>query len=110
EIIQVEGKIPTAFDGLNLMTGTRDWSDKGNTWHHGSNWHIESEEFRGLKVRSTQHGYNGSHQNIAVKNGDVITFSFFARASQPLENVKLSSTWTGSPVYRAPVARVAERD
>ncbi|WP_153052989.1 hypothetical protein, partial [Streptococcus suis] len=83
EISQVDAKIPTSLDGLNLMTGTRDWSNKGNAWHLGNNWSTETENFRGLVVRSTQAGYNGSHQNIVVKAGDVITFSFYAKANQP---------------------------
>ncbi|HFI0428363.1 TPA: phage tail spike protein [Streptococcus suis] len=110
EISEVEGKIPTDFDGLNLMTGTRDWSTKANPWHMGTGWVIEQNEHEGLKVHSTQRGFNGSHQNIFVKTGDVVTFSFFAKATQPLNNVKVSATWTGSSVYQEPVARVAERD
>lgn len=110
EISEVEGKIPTDFDGLNLMTGTRDWSTKANPWHMGTGWVIEPNEHEGLKVHSTQRGWNGSHQNIFVKTGDVVTFSFFAKATQSLNNVKVSATWTDSSVYQAPVARVAERD
>ncbi|HFI0448603.1 TPA: phage tail spike protein [Streptococcus suis] len=110
EISEVEGKIPTDFDGLNLMTGTRDWSTKANPWHMGAGWVIEQNEYEGLKVHSTQRGFNGSHQNIFVKSGDVVTYSFFAKATQPLNNVKVSATWTGSSVYQAPVARVAESD
>ncbi|HFU4010951.1 TPA: matrix-binding protein EbhB, partial [Streptococcus suis] len=110
ELTRVEGKIPTDFDGLNLMTGTRDWSTKANPWHMGTGWVIEQNEHEGLKVHSTQRGFNGSHQNIFVKTGDVVTFSFFAKATQPLNNVKVSATWTGSSVYQEPVARVAERD
>ncbi|MGQ7337079.1 phage tail spike protein [Streptococcus suis] len=110
EISEVEGKIPTDFDGLNLMTGTRDWSTKANPWHMGTGWVIEQNEHEGLKVHSTQRGFNGSHQNIFVKNGDVVTFSFFAKATHPLSNIKISSTWTGSSVYQEPVARVAESD
>ncbi|HEL2737687.1 TPA: hypothetical protein UDO34_000457 [Streptococcus suis] len=110
EISEVEGKIPTDFDGLNLMTGTRDWSTKANPWHMGAAWTIEPDEYRGLKVHSTQRGFNGSHQNIFVKTGDVVTFSFFAKATQPLNNVKVSAAWTDSSVYQAPVARTAERD
>ncbi|HFU4375286.1 TPA: gp58-like family protein, partial [Streptococcus suis] len=110
EISEVEGKIPTNFDGLNLMTGTRDWSTKANRWHMGTGWAIEQNEYEGLKVHSTQRGFNGSHQNIFVKSGDVVTYSFFAKATQPLNNVKVSATWTGSSVYQEPVARVAESD
>lgn len=110
EISEVEGKIPTDFDGLNLMTGTRDWSTKANPWHMGTGWVIEQNEHEGLKVHSTQRGWNGSHQNIFVKTGDVVTFSFFAKATQSLNNVKVSATWTDSSVYQAPVARIAESD
>lgn len=110
ELSQVDAKIPTSLDGLNLMTGTRDWSNRGNAWHLGNNWSTETENFRGLVVRSTQAGFNGSHQNIVVKAGDVITFSFYARANQPLSSIKVSSVWTGSSVYRSPVARVRESD
>lgn len=110
EISQVDAKIPTSLDGLNLMTGTRDWSNRGNAWHLGNNWSTETENFKGLVVRSTQAGFNGSHQNIVVKAGDVITFSFYAKAHQPLSSIKVSSVWTGSSVYRAPVARVRESD
>ena len=106
----VESKIPTNLDSLNLMTGTRDWSTKANTWHMGANWSTESEEYQGLKVRSTQKGYNGSHQNIFVKNGDVITFSFFAKATNTLSKIKVSSRWNGSSVYQAPLAGVKESD
>ncbi|HEM5469771.1 matrix-binding protein EbhB [Streptococcus suis] len=110
ELSQVDAKIPTSLDGLNLMTGTRDWSNRGNAWHLGNNWSTETENFRGLVVRSTQSGYNGSHQNIVVKAGDVITFSFYAKANQPLSSIKVSAIWSGSSVYRAPVARVSESD
>lgn len=106
----VEGKIPTNLDSLNLMTGTRDWSTKANTWHMGANWLTESEEYQGLKVHSTQKGYNGSHQNIFVKNGDVITFSFFAKATNTLSKIKVSSRWSDSSVYQAPLAGVKEND
>lgn len=106
----VEGKIPTNLDSLNLMTGTRDWSTKTNAWHMGINWSTESEEYQGLKVHSTQKGYNGSHQNIFVKNGDVVTFSFFAKATNTLSKIKVSSRWSGSSVYQAPLAGVKESD
>ncbi|NQM39305.1 hypothetical protein HO409_10635, partial [Streptococcus suis] len=110
EISEVEGKIPTDFDGLNLMTGTRDWSTKANPWHMGTGWVIEQNEHEGLKVHSTQRGWNGSHQNIFVKIGDVVTFSFFAKATQSLNNVIVSAAWPQSSVYQAPVARVSESD
>lgn len=106
----VEGKIPTNLDSLNLMTGTRDWSTKTNKWHMGHEWTTESEEYQGLKVHSTQKGYNGSHQNIFVKNGDVVTFSFFAKATNTLSKIKVSSRWNGSSVYQAPLAGVKESD
>ena len=106
----VESKIPTSLDSLNLMTGTRDWSTKANTWHMGEGWSIESEEYQGLKVHSTQKGWNGSHQNIFVKNGDVITFSFFAKATNTLSRITVSSRWNGSSVYQAPLAGVKESD
>lgn len=106
----VEGKIPTNLDSLNLMTGTRDWSTKTNAWHMGANWSTESEEYQGLKVHSTQKGYNGSHQNIFVKNGDIVTFSFFAKATNTLSKIKVSSRWNGSSVYQAPLAGVKESD
>ena len=106
----VEGKIPTSLDSLNLMTGTRDWSTTTNAWHMGVNWSTESEEYQGLKVHSTQKGYNGSHQNIFVKNGDVVTFSFFAKATNTLSKIKVSSRWSGSSVYQAPLAGVKESD
>lgn len=106
----VEGKIPTNLDSLNLMTGTRDWSTKTKAWHMGPYWSTESEEYQGLKVHSTQKGYNGSHQNIFVKNGDVVTFSFFAKATNTLSKIKVSSRWSGSSVYQAPLAGVKESD
>lgn len=106
----VEGKIPTSLDSLNLMTGTRDWSTKTNAWHMGHEWTTESEEYQGLKVHSTQKGYNGSHQNIFVKNGDIVTFSFFAKATNTLSKIKVSSQWNGSSVYQAPLAGVKESD
>lgn len=106
----VEGKIPTNLDSLNLMTGTRDWSTKANKWHMGANWSIENEEYQGLKVHSTQKGFNGSHQNIFVKSGDVVTFSFFAKATNTLSKIKVSSRWNGSSVYQAPLAGVKESD
>lgn len=109
-ISAVEDKIPTNLDSLNLMTGTRDWSTKTNAWHMGINWSTESEEYQGLKVHSTQKGYNGSHQNIFVKNGDVVTFSFFAKATNTLSKIKVSSRWSGSSVYQAPLAGVKESD
>lgn len=110
KISSVEGKIPANLDSLNLMTGTRDWSTKTNAWHMGANWSTESEEYQGLKVHSTQKGYNGSHQNIFVKNGDVITFSFFAKATNTLSKIKVSSRWAGSSVYQGPLAGVKESD
>ena len=106
----VEGKIPTSLDSLNLMTGTRDWSTKTNKWHMGANWSTESDEYQGLKVHSTQKGYNGSHQNIFVKNGDIVTFSFFAKATNTLSKIKVSSRWPDSSVYQAPLAGVKESD
>lgn len=106
----VEGKIPTNLDSLNLMTGTRDWSTKTNKWHMGANWSTENEEYQGLKVHSTQNGYNGSHQNIFVKNGDIVTFSFFAKATNTLSKIKVSSRWQDSSVYQAPLAGVKESD
>ena len=106
----VEGKIPTNLDSLNLMTGTRDWSTKANKWHMGANWSTENEEYQGLKVHSTQNGYNGSHQNIFVKSGDVVTFSFFAKATNTLSKIKVSSRWNDSSVYQAPLAGVKESD
>ncbi|WP_302192428.1 phage tail protein [uncultured Streptococcus sp.] len=106
----VEGKIPTNLDSLNLMTGTRDWSTKTNAWHMGHEWTTESEEYQGLKVHSTQKGYNGSHQNIFVKSGDVVTFSFYAKATKPLLKIKVSPQWTGSSVYQAPLAGIKESD
>lgn len=109
-ISAVEGKIPTNLDSLNLMTGTRDWSTKTNAWHMGANWSTEREEYQGLKVHSTQKGFNGSHQNIFVKNGDVVTFSFFAKATNTLSKIKVSSRWDGSSVYQAPLAGVRESD
>ena len=110
KISSVEGKIPTNLDSLNLMTGTRDWSTKANKWHMGANWSTENEEYQGLKVHSTQNGFNGSHQNIFVKNGDVITFSFFAKATNTLSKIKVSSHWPDSSVYQAPLAGVRESD
>lgn len=110
KISSVEGKIPANLDSLNLMTGTRDWSTKANKWHMGANWSIENDEYQGLKVHSTQNGYNGSHQNIFVKNGDVVTFSFFAKATNTLSKIKVSSCWNGSSVYQAPLAGVKESD
>lgn len=109
-VSEVEGKIPTNLDSLNLMTGTRDWSTKTNTWHMGANWSIENEEYQGLKVHSTQKGFNGSHQNIFVKSGDVVTFSFFAKATNTLSKIKVSPRWNGSSVYQAPLAGVKEND
>ena len=109
-LASLEGKIPTNLDSLNLMTGTRDWSTKANKWHMGANWSTESGEYQGLKVHSTKYGWNGSHQNIFVKNGDVITFSFFAKANSTLSNIKVSSRWTDSSVYQAPLAGVKESD
>lgn len=106
----VEGKIPTSLDSLNLMTGTRDWSTKANKWHMGEGWSTEGEEYQGLKVHSTQKGWNGSHQNIFVKNGDVITFSFFAKATNTLPRITIRSCWSDSSVYQAPLAGVKERD
>ena len=106
----VESKIPTNLDSLNLMTGTRDWSTKTNAWHMGANWSTESDEFQGLKVHSTQKGWNGSHQNIFVKNGDVVTFSFFAKATNTLPGIAIKSTWSYSSVYQAPLAGVKESD
>lgn len=106
----VEGKIPTSLDSLNLMTGTRDWSTKANKWHMGEGWSTEGEEYQGLKVHSTQKGWNGSHQNIFVKNGDVITFSFFAKATNTLSGITISSRWPDSSVYQAPLAGVKESD
>ena len=110
KITSVEGKIPSSLDSLNLMTGTRDWSTKTNAWHMGTNWVTESEEYQGLKVHSTQKGYNGSHQNIFVKNGDVVTFGFFAKATKTLPKIKVSSCWSDSSVYQAPLAGVKESD
>ena len=110
KISSVEGKIPTNLDSLNLMTGTRDWSTKTNKWHMGHEWTTESEEYQGLKVHSTQKGYNGSHQNIFVKSGDVVTFSFYAKATKPLLKIKVSPQWTGSSVYQAPLAGIKESD
>lgn len=109
-VSSVEGKIPTNLDSLNLMTGTRDWSTKTNAWHMGHEWTTESEEYQGLKVHSTQKGYNGSHQNIFVKNGDIVTFSFFAKATNTLSKIKVSPQWNGSSVYQAPLAVVKESD
>lgn len=109
-VSSVEGKIPTSLDSLNLMTGTRDWSTKTNKWHMGANWSTESDEYQGLKVHSTQKGYNGSHQNIFVKNGDIVTFSFFAKATNTLSKIKISSRWPDSSVYQAPLAGVKESD
>lgn len=109
-LASLEGKIPTNLDSLNLMTGTRDWSTKANKWHMGANWSTESGEYQGLKVHSTRNGWNGSHQNIFVKNGDVITFSFFAKADSTLSNIKVSSRWPDSSVYQAPLAGVKESD
>ena len=105
-----EDKMSTNLDALNLMTGTRDWSTKTNPWHMGENWSIENDEYQGLKVHSTQNGYNGSHQNIFVKNGDVITFSFFAKATNTLSKIKVSSRWADSSVYQGPLAGVKESD
>ena len=110
KISSVEGKIPTNLDSLNLMTGTRDWSTKTNKWYMGNGWTTESEEYQGLKVHSTQKGYNGSHQNIFVKSGDVVTFSFYAKATKPLLKIKVSPQWTGSSVYQAPLAGIKESD
>lgn len=109
-VSSVEGKIPTSLDSLNLMTGTRDWSTKINKWHMGANWSTESDEYQGLKVHSTQKGYNGSHQNIFVKNGDIVTFSFFAKATNTLSKIKVSSRCPDSSVYQAPLAGVKESD
>lgn len=109
-VSSVEGKIPTSLDSLNLMTGTRDWSTKTNKWHMGANWSTESDEYQGLKVHLTQKGYNGSHQNIFVKNGDIVTFSFFAKATNTLSKIKVSSRWPDSSVYQAPLAGVKESD
>ena len=108
EINRVEGKIPTNLDALNLMTGTRDWSTKTNNWHMGNGWTTESEEYQGLKVHSTQEGFNGSHQNIFVKSGDILTFSFYAKATKSLSKIKISPQWTGSSVYKAPLAGIKE--
>lgn len=110
KITSVEEKIPANLDSLNLMTGTRDWSTKTHKWHMGANWSTESEEYQGLKVHSTQKGWNGSHQNIFVKNGDVITFSFFAKATNTLSEIKVSSRWADSSVYQGPLAGVKESD
>ena len=110
EITRVEGKIPTNLDALNLMTGTRDWSTKANKWHMGEGWSTESEEFQGLKVHSTQLGFNGSHQNIFVKNGDVVTFSFYAKATNTLSKIRITSLWGYSSVYQPPLAGVKESD
>lgn len=109
-VSSVEGKIPTNLDSLNLMTGTRDWSTKANPWHMGEGWSTENEEYQGLKVNSTQKGFNGSHQNIFVKNGDVVTFSFFAKATNTLSKIKVSPSWAGSSVYQTPLAGVKESD
>lgn len=109
-ISAVAGKIPTNLDSLNLMTGTRDWSTKANKWHMGANWSTENVEYQGLKVHSTKNGFNGSHQNIFVKSGDVVTFSFFAKATNTLSKIKVSSRWDGSSVYQAPLAGVKESD
>ncbi|SUN56586.1 Extracellular matrix-binding protein ebhB [Streptococcus gallolyticus] len=110
KISSVEGKIPTNLDSLNLMTGTRDWSTKTNPWHMGEGWSTENEEYQGLKVHSTQKGWNGSHQNIFVKSGDVVTFSFFAKATNTLSRITVISRWDGSSVYQAPLAGVKESD
>lgn len=110
KISSVEGRIPTNLDSLNLMSGTRDWSTKANPWHMGANWSIEKVEYQGLKVHSTKNGYNGSHQNIFVKNGDIVTFSFFAKATNTLSKIKVSSRWPDSSVYQAPLAGVKESD
>lgn len=109
-VSSVESKIPTSLDSLNLMTGTRDWSTKANKWHMGEGWSTEGEEYQGLKVHSTQKGWNGSHQNIFVKSGDVVTFSFFAKATNTLSRIKVISRWDGSSVYQAPLAGVKESD
>lgn len=109
-ISAVEGKIPTNLDSLNLMTGTRDWSTKANKWHMGEGWSTENVEYQGLKVHSTHKGWNGSHQNIFVKNGDVVTFSFFAKATNTLSRIAIKSSWRDSSVYQAPSAGVKESD
>lgn len=108
EITRVESKIPTNLDALNLMTGTLDWSTKTNNWHMGNGWTTESEEYQGLKVHSTQEGFNGSHQNIFVKSGEILTFSFYAKATKSLSKIKISPQWTGSSVYKAPLAGIKE--
>lgn len=94
--------------GVNLLTGTRNWSSNiqrwsnNDVWNDGV-WNDEAEDYNNLKVKSTTRGWNGWHQNVFVKAGEYYTLSYYAKADTNIK-VKNSLTWEQSPIFQGPVA------
>ena len=90
--------------GVNLLTGTRDWSSNIQRWANNNGvWNDEAEDYNNLKVKSTTGGWNGWHQNIFVKSGEYYTLSYYAKADENI-NVRNILTWEQSPIFQGPVA------
>ncbi|MCW8644491.1 hypothetical protein OQG70_04310, partial [Streptococcus macedonicus] len=92
--------------GVNLLTGTRDWSSNIQRWSSNYNgvWHDETEEYNNLKVKSTTDGWNGWHQNVFVKAGEYYTLSYYAKADTNIKVIN-SLTWEQSPIFQGSVAK-----
>lgn len=91
--------------GVNLLTGTRDWSSNIQRWANNNRiWNDEAEDYNNLKVKSTTFGWNGWHQNIFVKAGEYYTLSYYAKADRNI-NLKNSLVWDKSPIFQGPVAK-----
>lgn len=66
----------------NLFTGANDFS---GTWYNQSSW-TESGTYQGMKVMRRNSAWLGISQEIAVQAGQTYTFSFYAKASQTVNN------------------------
>lgn len=97
ELAKVEGKIPTAIGGRNLITGTQHFD---GVWTNKNLWSKESETYNGLTVYSKSSKHQSVSKSVQVYEGETYTFSAYVNLSkQGNVNVLSSRVATDTDLY-----------
>ena len=74
--------------GTNLYTDTRDFNNP-DAWKSYSGWTVTTEKYNGLTVMQSNTNWDGLSQFIAVKKGEMYTYSTYARFTSGTGNAQI---------------------
>ncbi|MCG0671270.1 prophage protein [Lactiplantibacillus plantarum] len=96
-MMTVQTQVQNSAVGTNLYTDTRD-IENSKVWNRYGNWTKTGEIYNGLTAVSSPSDWNGLSQTLAVKSGEVYTYSVYAKYESGTGKSNLYSNQ--DPVYQ----------